>query len=331
MLRSIFSKFSATRNSVTSVSKYITNTNEFCHSFSTIKLFDENTKFDSFETTNNGIYEGKLMLSDKWSISKIPNGGYTAAVAISAARKAINPDLRDVMVLHGMYIKKSDECVESIFRTRVISESKNMAVVSVDLIQHDQLRSTYMLTLGRMKREGDNNDSISFHGPGMTMAPSLPPPEQCIPASDLIKDYGGSVYTIYDNVEIVIPPDDPCAGLFQMPQNMGKEMNTMGWMRFRDGRHPCLRSTSLFLDAHYPPVINVFPSTWVPTLAIDMNFWGRPSQACKDEGGWVRVRFGVQHMQNGLFYEDGEVWDGVEDRLLGSSRQFAKFLMPRKK
>jgi hypothetical protein len=49
-----------------------------------------------------------------------------------------------------------------------------------------------------------------------------------------------------------------------------------GWVSFADGRPPCLRSSTFFLDLPPPPVLNLMPASWVPTLEYTVHSWQRP-------------------------------------------------------
>jgi acyl-CoA thioesterase len=291
-------------------------------------LFDRTTEIESSVVEDGTTGTHKLTLSSDWSISQIPNGGYMAAVGISAARKGIT--FRDPLVVHGHYVRKGEPGMDATFTTRVLSENRTFATVAVDLHQDDKLRSSYLMTFGELGTDGGGVPSYS--GPNKLVAPALPQPEDCLDADGPMRAMGdGGIFTIYDNLHVRVPDTDACAGLFRDPSKpqLGTEARVEGWMRFADGRPPCLRSNALLLDAMFPPIINLHASTWVPTIAMDFQFWSRPSQACKDQGGWVRARMQTQICENGILIEDGEIWDGVEDRLLGTSRQLAKFLPPR--
>jgi len=294
-------------------------------------LFDSSTKLD--ESSVDGVHTMER-LGDQWSISKIPNGGYMAAIVITAARRDI--DFRDVLCVHGHYLAKGvpNERVE--VRTRNLHVGRSFATVSAEFWQQDRLRSTYLMTFGDLGTSGGGDGAPTYTGPNALIAPDMPAPDgpDCLNASEVMRDLNGqgsdNSFSIYDNLQVRVPVNSPCAGLFLDPKapKLGTEARAEGWMRFSDGRPPCLRSNALLLDAMFPPIINIQKSLWVPTLTMDFQFWGRPSQSCIDAGGWVRARMQTTVCQSGLLIEDGEIWDGVEDRLLGSSRQLAKFLPP---
>jgi hypothetical protein len=65
---------------------------------------------------------------------------------------------------------------------------------------------------------------------------------------------------------------------------------------------------------------NEVPLAWAPTLELTVHVRGVPAP------GPLRCRFRNSFMQNGLFEEDGELWDS-QGTLVAQSRQLA--LIPR--
>ena len=62
------------------------------------------------------------------------------------------------------------------------------------------------------------------------------------------------------------------------------------------------------------------PVAWAPTLELTVHVRGVPA------AGPLRCRFRNRFMQNGLFEEDGEIWDS-RGAIVAQSRQLA--LIPR--
>lgn len=292
-----------------------------------LSYFDLDTALTAKEESSNNM-SFNFTVSDRWNISEIPNGGYMAATAISACRK-VQP-FHDPLSLHAHYVGRAISRQPMDIECKIINIGKNLSTVSVNFVQNNNITSTYLLTLGDLNTiNGPKVDQNSIQS---TSVPNLPSVEDCFGVSDRLKILSNGKFTIFENVEIKLPKDSPGIGLFndKGPQ-LGNKAYLEGWMRFTDKRQPCLRSNALFLDAFFPPIINVSPSQWVPTLSIDMNFWGRPS---KPEGGlgregWVRGKFLASVYQNGLGIEEAEIWDADEPRLLASSRQLFKLLNPR--
>ena len=286
----------------------------------------DTTLIESKDGSKNNNFN--FTVSDRWNISEIPNGGYMAAAAISACRK-VQP-FHDPLSLHAHYVGRAVSRRPMDIECRIINIGKNLSTVSANFIQDDKITSTFLLTLGDLNTV--NGPTVDQNSIQSTSVPKLPHVEDCFGVSERLKILSGGKFTIFENVEIRLPIDSPGIGLFnEKGPKLGNKAYLEGWMRFTNKRKPCLRSNALFLDAFFPPIINVSPSTWVPTLSIDMNFWGRPS---KPEGGlghegWVRGKFWASVYQNGLGIEEGEIWDADEPKLLASSRQLFKLLKPR--
>ena len=73
----------------------------------------------------------------------------------------------------------------------------------------------------------------------------------------------------------------------------------------------------------FPPVCFNYadvPGGWAPTLELTVHVRGVPA------AGPLRCRFTSRFMHNGMFEEDGEMWDSA-GQLVGQSRQLA--LIPR--
>jgi hypothetical protein len=92
-----------------------------------------------------------------------------------------------------------------------------------------------------------------------------------------------------------------------------------GWTRFSDGRPPDVRSLPLFADAFPPPVFELGPAGWVPTIELTVHVRARP------EPGWLRARFATHVLVDGYLSEDGELWDEA-GTLVAQSRQLAMLL-----
>lgn len=163
-------------------------------------------------------------------------------------------------------------------------------------------------------------------------APDLPPPEDCLSASTILRKSHGGTFTIHRNIELRVPKDSPFAqGALQ-----GKSGQTRpileGWLAFNDGRAPCLHSLAFFCDANPPPILNLFPAGWVPTVEYTVHFWNHPprSYGGDDTLKWVRMRCYTCIAKNGLVSEEAEAWSEDGSTLLATSRQLARILTPKK-
>ena len=75
-------------------------------------------------------------------------------------------------------------------------------------------------------------------------------------------------------------------------------------------------------DSFVPVCFNhpAVPAAWAPTLELTVHVRGNPVP------GPLRCRFRSRFIQDGMFEEDGEIWD-ASDTLVAQSRQLA--LIPR--
>jgi len=298
-------------------------------SFSTF-LFDKTTAIRAAESEESGFVLDEL--SNEWSISGIPNGGYCATIAISAAREAVPSKIfRDCISVDCHFITRAKPFEPVILLPRIIHQGKSLATVAVDFKQSDKVISTYLMTLGSLaKFQGP-----AYNGPNKLLAPVLPKPEDCIDASKVLSRFNGGAFNIFNNFDVLVHPDDNCKGLFDRKSpKLGDTAASEGYIRFKDGRPPCLRSNAIFLDAWFPPILNIHLSSWVPTLQMGYHFWNRGKSVGESgeikRDGWVRCRFSTSYMANGMLHEFGECWDADDDILFATSRQQALILQAKK-
>lgn len=265
-------------------------------------------------------------VSKKWSIGDAPNGGFLMYLAIKAAAECTGSHV-DPLSFTAYYVTKALEDIPAQLNVRIIGKTKSATTVHVTMTQDGAVRSEYMGTMGQL----DN-----MQGPSMSsrQAPPLAPLPDCLNASTILRKNFGENLRIANETELRVPKDDPSAlGLFRGKK--GKEAALSAWASLTDKRPPCLASMAFFLDALPPPVLNVSPTNWVPTLEYTVHFWAKPtlasSQEDQDMHHWLRTTFSTTHVNNGLLYTDGEIWSYDGKTLLGTSRQLARVLEPRVK
>jgi len=183
---------------------------------------------------------------------------------------------------------------------------------------------------------------VQAHG-----APALPPREECIDASAILKKAFGASFRLVDEVQMLVSKEDPFAlSSLQGKSKPGTPCSISGWMRFRDGRSPNLE---FFCDVAPPPTLNDTMTTWVPTLEYAVHRFNGAAAAVGDASDagtagsaapspspspspWVRFAFHSPVVCKGLVSTDGEVWsDEANPRILARSRQLARHLLPRSK
>lgn len=115
--------------------------------------------------------------------------------------------------------------------------------------------------------------------------------------------------------------------LFQ-PSSADSKPYMEGWLQFKDGRSNDNLSSLFFLDCLPPPVINVVPAPWFPTLEYTVHFWGNPAEhVCTSPSEPLRCRFSSNHIENGTFYTDAELFSFDGTKLIAKSRQLARIIL----
>jgi acyl-CoA thioesterase len=236
-------------------------------------------------------------ITDRWNVGPIPNGGYIAAIGATAmAAVATHPDPMSVTT-HFLRpaVPGPVRVVASSVRT-----GRTHTWLQASLTQESGDIARMMAIFGDL----DGSGPTSITG----VVPELPDPALLVSSQSLPK-----VFSLARRFDMRLDPAT-AGGAMGSPTGT-PEM--AGWMRFADGREPDTRALVLCADAMPPPVLNLIPAAWVPTLEYTVHVRARPAP------GWLRGRFRTRFLMEGLLEEDGELWDS-EDRLVALSRQFAR-------
>lgn len=254
-------------------------------------------------------------------------------MAISAARKVI--PFRDPLSMTAYYTNKavSNEQVDIVVET--LNTTKGTATVSVSLTQGGLLRSHYIGTFGNL----GNMKGINFSNTGP--APQMPDPDACYDCSQTQRSMFGDLLPLGQRMQFCAAHDDPFVQTALAGRHGARaEASLTCWVRFEDGRLPCLRSLAFFCDALPPPIVGVTPSHWVPTLEYTVHFWQRADlsrrgpwvpkgASTQSHPYWLRCRYNTPIVVNGMLYTDAELWSEDGSQLLATARQLARVLTPR--
>eukprot|EP01034_Spumella_vulgaris_P029844 gene29844-36964_t len=285
-------------------------------------LFHHSHKFQLF--THRPMIMALINLTRTLNIGDAPNGGYLMAIAISAARESIN--FHDPLSVTAYYLSKTQESSNLDIEVEVLSSSNSTSTVQITCSQEGVMRSRYLGTFGDLKKmKGISHSKV--------IAPEIPHIKDCIDANAVLRKVMGEKLRIANEIEFRVPEDSHFAKTV-MKGKQGQDASYDCWLTFGDAKAPCLRSLAFFCDAPPPPVINITPSNWVPTLEYTVHFWATPevSSDCafKYEGKhWIRGRFHTNFVRNGMLYTDAELWSADGETLLATSRQFARVLTPK--
>lgn len=246
-----------------------------------------------------------VTLSDRWNIGPNPNGGYVLA-AITAALFGAT-DKPDPLSLTAHYLRPA---------------SPGPGTVEVEVVRagrrHTHLHARLMQETERVRLLAVFGDLDSAEGPTLVREepPVLPRPDECMARP---KSSGPAIGPQPSMMERFDTRLSPTSGLGRGEPSGVPEI--AGWIRFADDREPDVRSLPLFADAFPPPVFELGPAGWVPTVELTVHVRARP------EPGWLMARFATHVLVDGYLSEDGEIWDGA-GRLVAQSRQLALLLPP---
>jgi acyl-CoA thioesterase len=234
----------------------------------------------------------------RWNIAGVPNGGYLLAVVLTAAGDAVSHPHPLTATAH--YLRRTEPGVPVEISADVIREGRTFATAELRVEQGGSEKIRVLTTHGDLDR---------FRGPTAVSAepPPIPPVDEC---EEFQPDVPG--WEFPRRFRIRVPAE--MTGLWRGEPSGVAELG--GYTRFQDGREPDLRSLAIFADGFPPPILNVHPVGWVPTIELTVHFRARPAP------GWLTMWFTTRFLVGGLLEEDGEIWDS-EGRLVALSRQLA--------
>jgi len=266
---------------------------------------------NAFLTPQTTAFRTKQTVSPDWSISHHPNGGYTAAMCISAARN-VQP-YRDHLTLTCHYNASLIENEPAIFLANVLKEGQQMSTVSVGVYQQGHQKVSFTGTFGTLnKMQGVSRDSRS-DGIG-TPIEAMDGIEAC--TDTLWQGFKAlNVGTLYSKgLKVHVPTNSPFIETLLAGKDQG-EPRIDAYVEFLDGREPCLRSLALFNDCLPPAVLNYAGmSSWVPTIEYTLHCYRRPAP------GPMKLSFRADQIVNGVATVNGEVQDS-KGNLCSVSRQ----------
>lgn len=244
------------------------------------------------------IYDADI--APGWDIGGNANGGYVIALAARAMADAVGrPPLS--VTAHFLSPGRPGPVVVDV---DVVRTGRRMATVAAR-VRSDQ--AEVLALLGTFAEQEPGGPSAIVGAP-----PELPPPDECVTAAPPV-DSG-----FHTRVRSSVRPAD--AGFREERPSGTAEV--AGWFELPD-REPIDEFGLLMAaDAFAPVVFNKpeFPVGWSPTLELTVHIRARPSP------GPLRCRFSSRFIADGMFDENGELWDSA-GKLVAQSRQLA--LVPR--
>jgi len=246
-------------------------------------------------SSSEATKEWRGFLTTGWSIGPIPNGGYSAAVALRALLAHTECEAPLSMTNH--YYRPTIAGAPVTIRTEILRSGRTTTHADAFLIQEDEVRVRCVAVLG------------AFPG-GDTILPSVPPtipsPFDCAERDP--KSQGLNM-TLLESLEIRLHRD-PTAPT-------PRPAHIDGWIRFRDGRSNDALALCLFADSFPPAIISALPGTgWVPTIELTSHVRA-PAAA-----GWIRSEVTTENVRGGTLIENIRLWDET-NTLVVEARQLA--------
>lgn len=244
--------------------------------------------------------EWQGFLTQDWSIGRVPNGGYSAAVALRALLD--HSGCQAPLSLTNHYYRPTIGGAPVTVRTEIRRAGRTTTHADALLLQEDKVRVRCVAVLGGFP----GVDTILPSAPTV-----IPGPSDCDERDPKTQ---GLNMTLLESLEIRLH-DDPDAPT-------PRPAHIDGWIRFRDGRPNDPLALALFADSFPPAIISALPGTgWVPTIELTSHV--RASAAA----GWIRGEVSTQNVSGGTLVENVRLWDET-DTLVVEARQLALLRNP---
>jgi len=249
------------------------------------------TAVSSSETTKEWLG----FLTTDWSIGPIPNGGYSAAVALRALLDHSGCEVPLSLTNH--YYRPTIGGAPVTIRTEILRAGRTTTHADALLIQEDKVRVRSVAVLGAFP----DSETIVPSTPA-----AIPDPMDC-PERDP-KSQGLNM-TLLDSLEIRLHSDPTTT----QPRTAHMD----GWIRFRDGRPTDPLALCLFADSFPPAILSAVPGTgWVPTIELTSHVRAPAAP------GWIRGEAWTENVRGRTLIENVRLWDET-NTVVVEARQLA--------
>lgn len=271
--------------------------------------FDEATAITG---EGGGTGDGKYsaVVSDRYNIGPVPNGGYVMSLVQRALCARLPGHAPLTLTTHFL---RPAMVGPARLEVEVVKEGRRYATARARMWQGDHEVVSSIATMGAAA--GGAGAGVGGAGAAAPLRmvnggpPELPPVEQAVAVA------ASDFFLIGHQFEMRLHPR--CAGW--MSGKPSGEAVMEGYLRFADGRDADLASLPLFCDAVTPAIFGVVRTLrHVPTLEMTVHFRAKPAPG----SGWLRFSFRTRFAFDGHLEEDGELWDEA-GQLVAQSRQLA--------
>lgn len=254
----------------------------------------------SVEEHRVGHFAGELV--DGWDIGGNANGGYLLALAVRAMTTASGRPHPITVTAHYLAPGRPGPVTVT---TEIVKSGKRFCTVTGSLVGVDGREIIRVLgTFGDVRAGAGEREFVTaepFH---------VAPFDECVP-----RTANSTTVTVGLNDRLDVRIDPSTVAPIEGPRSGEAEFR--GWFAFADRRPSDPLALMLAADAFPPAVFHLdLRPGWVPTLEMTVHVRDVAAP------GPLRCRFRTRHVTNGLFEEDGEVWDSA-GRLVALSRQMA--------
>lgn len=240
-------------------------------------------------------------ITDRWSIGGRPNGGYLMGTILTALSHRLRHP--DPLTSTGHFLSPAEPGPAEI-KVNVFKEGRSLSTAQAVLSQNGRDRLVALATFGTLADDGVTRvaEDAPTHG------------------DDLVSSVGRPIpFPIVERFEFELPPEQSRAASGQ-PYDTDGPAEFVGRIRFADGMPAEPVAFPLLVDAFPPTVFRLGLIGWTPTLELTVHTRGRPVP------GPLTLRVRSRYLINGLFEEDGELWDQA-GALVAQSRQLAKVIV----
>ena len=133
-------------------------------------------------------------LSNQWSITNIPNGGFLSSLAVKASRKVIQHG--NIISLSSQFYNRTIENCLAEINVEILNSTKSSSTVLTTISQENIKRCSFFLTFSFKKSNKFTHIEDS--------SPQLPSLSECLNASEMLRRYAGDNLRIAERVEILV-------------------------------------------------------------------------------------------------------------------------------